>query len=71
MHAVFEAQHLAASSSVLLGCRLADVQTKTISVEVDLVLTLLQNGSNIPCVLELSKIDVTSALLDSVTNKLC
>ena len=49
---------------------MADVQTKTPAVEVDLVCALLQNLCDIPCVLELPEINVTPALLDGVTNQL-
>jgi hypothetical protein len=49
---------------------LADIQTQTLAVEVDLVTALLQDLCDIPCVLKFSEINVTPALLDSVTNQL-
>ena len=49
---------------------LADVQTKTLAVKVDLIAALLQDLCDIPCVLKLPEVDVTPALLDGVTNQL-
>jgi hypothetical protein len=55
---------------LLVRCGLADIQTETPAVKVDLVCALLQNLCNVPCVLELPEINVTPALLDGVTNQL-
>lgn len=49
---------------------LADVQTKTLAVKVDLIAALLQDLCDIPCVLKLPEVDITPALLDGVTNQL-
>lgn len=49
---------------------LADVQTKTPAVKVDLVAALLQNLCDIPSVFKLPEVDITPALLDGVTNQL-
>jgi hypothetical protein len=51
------------------GC-LADVQTETLAVQVDLIARRLQNLRNVPRVLKLPEIDVRPALLDGVTNQL-
>jgi hypothetical protein len=55
---------------LLVGSRLANVETKTLAVEVDLVAALLQDLGNIPRVLKLPEVDVGPALLDGVTNQL-
>ena len=47
-----------------------DVETKTLGVEVDLVVALFQDGGDVSGVLELTELNVTAALLDSVTNQL-
>ena len=47
-----------------------DVKAKTLGIEVDLVVALLQDGGNVSGVLELTQLNVTAALLDSVTNQL-
>ena len=47
-----------------------DVQTKTLGVEVDLVVALLQDGGDVSGILELTQLNVTAALLDGVTNQL-
>jgi hypothetical protein len=47
-----------------------DVKAKTLGVEVDLVVALLQDGGDVSGVLELTQLDVTAALLDGVTNQL-
>ena len=54
---------------VLLGV-VADVETKTLSVEVDLVVALLEDLGNGLGVVELTQVNVRSALLDGVTNQL-
>jgi len=46
-----------------------DVETKTLSIEVDLVVTLLQDGGDISGILEFTQLNVTAALLDGVTNE--
>lgn len=56
---------------LLVRCALADVETQTLAVEVDLVRALLQDTGNCPCVLELPQVNITPALLDGVTNQLC
>jgi hypothetical protein len=48
----------------------ADVETETLSVEVDLVVTLLEDLGNGLGVVELTKVDVRPALLDGVTDQL-
>jgi hypothetical protein len=55
---------------VLLGV-VADVETKTLSVEVDLVVTLLEDTGNSLGVVELTQINVRPALLDGITDQLC
>lgn len=49
------------------------VQTQTLGVQVQLVLAarLLQDLSNVPCILDLSELDVTLALLDRISDQLC
>jgi len=47
-----------------------DVKAKTLGIEVDLVVALLQNGGDVSGVLELTQLNVTAALLDGVTNQL-
>jgi hypothetical protein len=47
-----------------------DVKTKALSIEVDLVVALLQDGSDVSGVLELTQLNVTAALLDGITNQL-
>lgn len=47
-----------------------DVKTKTLSIEVDLVVALLEDGSDVSGVLELTQLNVTAALLDGITNQL-
>ena len=54
---------------VLLGV-VADVETETLGVEVDLVVTLLEDRGNRLRVVELTQVDVRSALLDGVTDEL-
>jgi hypothetical protein len=46
-----------------------DVKTKTLGIEVDLVVALLQNGSDVSGILEFTQLNVTAALLDGVTNE--
>lgn len=48
----------------------ADVQAKTLGVEVDLVVALLQDRGDSLGVVELTQVDVRSALLDGVTDQL-
>jgi hypothetical protein len=55
---------------VLLGV-VANVETKTLGVEVDLVVTLLENAGNGPGVVELTQVNVRPALLDGITDQLC
>lgn len=57
-------------TTLLVLAGLGDVETKALGVEVDLVVALLEDRSNISGVLELSEVNVTAALLDSVTNQL-
>lgn len=47
-----------------------DIKTKTLSIEVDLVVALLQDGCDVSGVLELTQLNVTAALLDGITNQL-
>lgn len=47
-----------------------DVKTKALSIEVDLVVALLQDGGDVSGVLELTQLNVTAALLDGITNQL-
>ena len=47
-----------------------DVKAKTLGIEVDLVVALLQDGGDVSGVLEFTQLNVTAALLDSVTNQL-
>ena len=47
-----------------------DVETKTLGVEVDLVVALFQDGGDVSGVLELTELNVTAALLDGITNQL-
>lgn len=47
-----------------------DVKAKTLGIEVDLVVALLQDGGDVSGVLELAQLNVTAALLDGVTNQL-
>ena len=49
---------------------MADVETETLGVEVDLVVALLQDGGNGLGVVELTQVNVRPALLDSVTDEL-
>ena len=39
---------------LLVGITLANVQTQTLAVEIDLVATLLQDAGDAPCILKLS-----------------
>jgi hypothetical protein len=61
--------HLLFVPVVLLGV-VADVETQTVGVEVDLVVALLEDLSNGLCVVELAQVDVRAALLDGVTDEL-
>ena len=61
--------HLLFVPVVLLGV-VADVETETLGVEVDLVVALLENRGNRLGVVELTQVDVRSALLDGVTDEL-
>jgi hypothetical protein len=61
---------LPASPLLLICGGLADVQTKALAVEVDLIAALLQNLCNVPGVLKLPQVNVTPALLDRVTDQL-
>ena len=54
---------------VLLGV-VADVEAKTLGVEVDLVVALLEDCGNGLGVVELTQVDVRPALLDGVTDEL-
>lgn len=58
------------SSLFLIRCRLADIQTETLAVQVDLIIGLLQDLRNVPGVLKLPQIDIRPALLDGVSNQL-
>lgn len=57
----------------LLVISRVDVETEALGIKVQLVLStrLLEDGGDIPGVLNLSKLDVASALLDRVTNQFC
>jgi hypothetical protein len=46
-----------------------DVKAKTLGIEVDLVVALLQDGGDVSGILEFTKLDVSAALLDGVTNE--
>jgi hypothetical protein len=48
----------------------ADIETKTLGVEVDLVVALLEDLGNGLGVVELTQVNVRSALLDGVTDQL-
>jgi len=48
----------------------ADVETKTLGVKVYLVIALLEDLGNRLGVVELTQVDVRSALLDGITNQL-
>jgi hypothetical protein len=61
---------LPARPLLLVGGGLANVQTKALAVQVDLIAARLQDLCNIPRVLKLPQVDVTPALLDGVTNQL-
>lgn len=54
----------------LVVAALSDVEAETLGVEVDLVVALLEDGSNVPGVLKLPQLDVAAALLDGVTDQL-
>jgi hypothetical protein len=54
---------------LLVRLSLSNVQTQAVRVKVYLVARVLQNLSNIPCVLKLPQINVRPALLDGVSNK--
>ena len=60
-------------SSFLFMLTRTDVEAKTIRVQVQFILAsrLLQNLRNIPGILDLSKVDITPALLDSLANQFC
>jgi hypothetical protein len=49
----------------------ADVETKTLGIEVDLVVTLLEDAGNGPGVVEFTQVNVRPALLDGITDQLC
>jgi hypothetical protein len=55
---------------VLLGV-VANVETKTLGVEVDLVVTLLEDAGNGSGVVEFTQVNVRPALLDGITDQLC
>ena len=55
---------------VVLLCVVADVQAEAVGVEVDLVVALLEDLGNGLGVVELTQVDVRSALLDGVTDEL-
>lgn len=57
-------------ASSLVVVALGNVQTKTLGVEVDLVVALLENGGDVAGVLELPQVDVAAALLDGITDEL-
>lgn len=61
--------HLLLVPVVLLSV-VADVKTKALSVEVDLVVALLEDLGNGLGVVELTQVDVRSALLDGITDQL-
>jgi hypothetical protein len=46
-----------------------DVKAKTLGIEVDLVVALLQDGGDVSGILELTQLNVTAALLDGVTDQ--
>lgn len=49
--------------------RLRDIEAQSLGVQIHLVGTLFQNAGNVSCVFEFSEIDVTSALLDGVSDE--
>jgi hypothetical protein len=55
---------------LLVTHRLRDVQAQTVRVEIHLIVRVLQDLRNVPCVLELPQIDVRPALLDGVSDEL-
>ena len=61
---------LPARPLLLVRRSLTDVQTEALAIKVDLIAALLQNLCNIPLVLEFSQVNITPALLDSVSNQL-
>jgi len=54
----------------LITSSLGDIQSQPLSVKVDLVVTILENASDAPCVFEFSEIDVAATLLDGVSDQL-
>jgi len=48
-----------------------DIQPKHIRIQEYLIPAVLQNTCNVLCVLKFSQVNVTSALLDGLTNQLC
>lgn len=55
---------------LLLAMRLRDIETQSLSIQVHLVGALLQDTGNVSCILKLSEVDVTSRLLDGVSDQL-
>ena len=55
----------------LLLISLRNIQPQPISIKIQFVLpaSLLQDRRNIPCILNPSKVDITSALLDCVSDE--
>lgn len=51
-------------------CTLCYVKAKAFSVEVDLVVALLKDLGNVPCILKLTQVDVAAALLDGISDQL-
>ena len=54
----------------LVKCRLRNVETQDVRIQIDLVLALHQDLCNVPRVLELPQIHVRPRLLDGVTDEL-
>ena len=61
---------LTASFPLLLIPRLTDIQPQPLSIQIHLIAATLQDTRNVLRIVELSQINVTSALLDRVTYEL-
>jgi hypothetical protein len=66
----FASTHLLLRPLLLVARRLADVETKAVRIQVDLVGRLLQDLGDVPRVLELSQVDICARLLDGVSDQL-
>lgn len=69
IHYLRREDYLLLPSPLPILTTLRNIQPQALRVQVDLVIALLQNRSNVPGILKLSQVNVAAALLDRVSDQ--